>query len=204
MVPPMSKASTWPPPSASPNQVAGLLLVTPFSSLVEVAAHHYPFLPVRLLLIGLPLGLLFGACRFPGKRFLEAALTLPIVLPPILFAIGTYHDLAAGLVERGVFDEKFLWQAVFYPAFLAGVYAVFGVSVLAATLVQAVLAGFLLGILPLLLGGVLVAGGALASILAMFWINRISWRVALVVALVAFGIFFRPLDAARAPRLRGR
>lgn len=36
--------------SASPNQVAGLLLVTPFSSLVEVAAHHYPFLPVRLLL----------------------------------------------------------------------------------------------------------------------------------------------------------
>jgi pimeloyl-ACP methyl ester carboxylesterase len=36
--------------SASPSQVAGLLLVTPFSSLVEVAAHHYPFLPVRTLL----------------------------------------------------------------------------------------------------------------------------------------------------------
>lgn len=33
-----------------PDQVAGLLLVTPFSSLVDVAAHHYPFLPVRSLL----------------------------------------------------------------------------------------------------------------------------------------------------------
>jgi hypothetical protein len=33
-----------------PEQVAGLLLVTPFSSLADVAAHHYPFLPVRTLL----------------------------------------------------------------------------------------------------------------------------------------------------------
>jgi pimeloyl-ACP methyl ester carboxylesterase len=33
-----------------PKQVAGLLLVTPFSSLADVAAHHYPFLPVRTLL----------------------------------------------------------------------------------------------------------------------------------------------------------
>jgi pimeloyl-ACP methyl ester carboxylesterase len=33
-----------------PGQVAGLLLVTPFPSLVDVAAHHYWFLPVRMLL----------------------------------------------------------------------------------------------------------------------------------------------------------
>lgn len=33
-----------------PDEVAGLLLVTPFSSLTDVAAHHYPFLPVRILL----------------------------------------------------------------------------------------------------------------------------------------------------------
>ena len=33
-----------------PQQVAGLLLVTPFSSLPDVAAHHYPFLPVRTLM----------------------------------------------------------------------------------------------------------------------------------------------------------
>jgi len=36
--------------AAFPQQVAGLLLVTPFSSLVDVASHHYPILPVRLLL----------------------------------------------------------------------------------------------------------------------------------------------------------
>ena len=36
--------------SAFPDQVAGLLLVTPFTSLTDVAAHHYPFLPVRILL----------------------------------------------------------------------------------------------------------------------------------------------------------
>ena len=33
-----------------PRQVAGLLLVTPFTSLADVAAHHYPLLPVRALL----------------------------------------------------------------------------------------------------------------------------------------------------------
>jgi pimeloyl-ACP methyl ester carboxylesterase len=33
-----------------PTEVAGLLLVTPFSSLADVGAHHYPFLPVRTLL----------------------------------------------------------------------------------------------------------------------------------------------------------
>ncbi len=33
-----------------PHRVAGLLLITPFTSLTDVAAHHYPFLPVRLFL----------------------------------------------------------------------------------------------------------------------------------------------------------
>jgi hypothetical protein len=36
--------------SRGPGSVAGLLLVTPFARLTEVAAHHYPFLPMRLLL----------------------------------------------------------------------------------------------------------------------------------------------------------
>lgn len=34
----------------NPHRIAGLFLVTPFASLGGVAAHHYPFLPVRLLL----------------------------------------------------------------------------------------------------------------------------------------------------------
>jgi hypothetical protein len=35
---------------ASQRPVAGAILITPFDSLVNVAAHHYPFFPVRLLL----------------------------------------------------------------------------------------------------------------------------------------------------------
>lgn len=45
------------------------------------------------LLIGLPLGMLLGATDVPGRRFLETLLVLPLVLPPILLAIATYHDL---------------------------------------------------------------------------------------------------------------
>ncbi len=36
--------------SQFPEQVAGLLLVTPFTSLTDVASHHYRFLPVGTLL----------------------------------------------------------------------------------------------------------------------------------------------------------
>jgi pimeloyl-ACP methyl ester carboxylesterase len=35
---------------ASRRPVGGIVLVTPFDSLLNVARHHYPFLPVRLLL----------------------------------------------------------------------------------------------------------------------------------------------------------
>ncbi len=36
--------------ASRPEQVSGLLLVTPFDSLVSAAAHHYPFLPVGWIL----------------------------------------------------------------------------------------------------------------------------------------------------------
>lgn len=36
--------------AAFPNAVRGLVLITPFTSLTEVGAQHYPYLPVRLLL----------------------------------------------------------------------------------------------------------------------------------------------------------
>ena len=36
--------------SALPQTVCGIFLMTPFSSLGEVASHHYPWLPIRLLL----------------------------------------------------------------------------------------------------------------------------------------------------------
>jgi pimeloyl-ACP methyl ester carboxylesterase len=36
--------------SAHPDRVAGLLLLTPFDSLANVAQHHYPLLPVRWIM----------------------------------------------------------------------------------------------------------------------------------------------------------
>lgn len=36
--------------SRQPERIRGLLLWTPFASLTEVASHHYPYLPVRLIL----------------------------------------------------------------------------------------------------------------------------------------------------------
>jgi iron(III) transport system permease protein len=45
------------------------------------------------LVVGLPLGILLGATDLPGRRFLEILTVLPLVLPPILLAIATYHDL---------------------------------------------------------------------------------------------------------------
>lgn len=65
----------------------------------------------------------------------------PAATEPLVDA-HTYHELARALVEDGRFDARFLWQATFYPFFLAAVYKLAGVSVLAAKLVQAVLAGF--------------------------------------------------------------
>ncbi|MDB6150790.1 MAG: hypothetical protein JWQ44_2238 [Chthoniobacter sp.] len=36
--------------SRAPKRISGLFLVTPFAALTDVAAHHYPFLPVRMIL----------------------------------------------------------------------------------------------------------------------------------------------------------
>ncbi len=49
----------------------------------------------------------------------------------------TYHDLAIGLARDGVYDARMLWQAPLYPVFLAGIYKVCGISVVAAKVVQA-------------------------------------------------------------------
>lgn len=35
---------------AEPQRISGVVLITPFRRLLDVAAHHYPFLPVRLIL----------------------------------------------------------------------------------------------------------------------------------------------------------
>ena len=43
------------------NQIAGLILISPFSSLTDVAQHHFPLLPVRWFLVD----------RFPSQTYLR-------------------------------------------------------------------------------------------------------------------------------------
>ena len=57
---------------ASQRQVRGVILITPFDSLLNVARHHYPYLPVRLLL----------------KHPFDSAVLAPAIRTPALIMIG--------------------------------------------------------------------------------------------------------------------
>lgn len=59
----------------------------------------------------------------------------------LLVDARTYHELAEALGRQGVLTEEFLWQAVGYPFFLAGVYKLFGVTVMAAKVIQILVGG---------------------------------------------------------------
>lgn len=65
------------------------------------------------LLLGLPLGLLLGATDVPFRRFLESASVLPLVLPPVLLAIATYHDLLP--VKPPFLRAVFVFGLSLYP-----------------------------------------------------------------------------------------
>jgi len=120
----------------------------------------------------------------------------------------TYHDLAAGLARDGVFNEQFLWQAVLYPFFLAGIYAVFGVSIPAAIVVQVLLGGttcYLTHRLALQMfgrGPALVAGLACAlSGPLIFFETRLlatGWTAFLTVAMA---LLLVRVDRKPAPRI---
>lgn len=87
----------------------------------------YPvFLSVRVALIaviivalvGLPLSRLLARWEFPGKDVLEAAITLPLVLPPsvigygLLMTIGKNGLLGKALAEMGITLIFTWWAAV--------------------------------------------------------------------------------------------
>jgi hypothetical protein len=62
---------------AGQRRVRGVILVTPFDSLVNVARHHYPFLPVGLLL----------------KHPFDALSLAPAIQTPVLFLIATRDEV---------------------------------------------------------------------------------------------------------------
>ena len=64
----------------------------------------------------------------------------PAFLFPLVDA-GTYHELARQLATDGTVAEKIFWQPIWYPLYLAGVHALFGTSIVAVKILQALLGG---------------------------------------------------------------
>lgn len=71
-----------------------------------------------VIVLGLPLARLMARSEFPGKDFLEAAITLPMVLPPsvigygLLMVIGKNGLLGQFLAELGITVIFTWWAAV--------------------------------------------------------------------------------------------
>jgi pimeloyl-ACP methyl ester carboxylesterase len=80
-----------------PESVAGLILVTPLPSLADVAAHHYPWLPVRRLL---------------HDRY-DAVEALRSYRGPIAFVVAEDDDIVPAALGRKLYDAyagpKRLW-----------------------------------------------------------------------------------------------
>ena len=73
------------------NEIAGVVLISPFNRLTDVAQDHYPLLPVRLLLVD----------RFPSEEFLrnyhgKVGVTVDgrDTVVPEKFGLRLYHDYA--------------------------------------------------------------------------------------------------------------
>ena len=74
------------------------------------------------LLLGVGIGFLMARCRFPGRDVLDAALTLPMVMPPtvlgyyLLVVIGSHGVVGAWLLEQFGIRLIFTWQAAVIAA----------------------------------------------------------------------------------------
>jgi pimeloyl-ACP methyl ester carboxylesterase len=73
---------------ASQRQLKAVVLVTPFDSLVEVARHHYPFLPVGTLL------------RHP----FDSASRAPGITAPLLCIAGTRDEVIPAVHARRLYE----------------------------------------------------------------------------------------------------
>ena len=78
------------------------------------------------LAIGIPLALLLARRRFPGRDLLEAAVVLPLVLPPtvlgyyLLLVIGSRGPAGRALAAFGL-ELAFTWGAAVLAAFVGSV-----------------------------------------------------------------------------------
>src|SRR5262245_45742080 len=109
--------------------LAGLLWRMPWTDLIGVLDDPQVRTSLRLSLVcslsavaasvvlGLPLAWLLARGRFPGRRLLRAAVTLPMVLPPVVGGIALLYALGRrGLVGRYLDD----WLGIRLPFTTAG------------------------------------------------------------------------------------
>jgi molybdate transport system permease protein len=109
--------------------LAGLLWRMPWRDLFDVLDDPQVRTSLRLSLVcslsavaasivlGLPLAWLLARGRFPGRRLLRAAVTLPMVLPPVVGGIALLYALGRrGLVGRYLDD----WLGIRLPFTTAG------------------------------------------------------------------------------------
>ena len=74
------------------------------------------------LVLGVGVGFVMARCRFPGRELLDAALTLPMVMPPtvlgyyLLVVIGSHGIVGAWLLEHFGIRLIFTWQAAVIAA----------------------------------------------------------------------------------------
>jgi len=64
---------------------------------------------------------------------------------------GSYHEIARSLAEGNKIGPDLFWQVFLYPLFLSGIYKLFGISILAAKVVQIII-GSLVCVLVFFLG----------------------------------------------------
>jgi pimeloyl-ACP methyl ester carboxylesterase len=74
---------------AARKPVAGLILVTPYSSMVDLARHYYPFLPVGPLL----------------KDRFESVLAAPNIEVPVLILIAGRDEVIPGKISDTLVDS---------------------------------------------------------------------------------------------------
>lgn len=71
------------------SMVAGTLLIdTAFVAALQTSAVMALLVVITSFLVGLPTGVLAALSEFPGRRLLLVLVTLPLLVPSFLWAIG--------------------------------------------------------------------------------------------------------------------
>jgi len=155
---------------------------------------------------------IFGAALMIRLIYLWQSAANPTFTTPVMDSYD-YDDLARALLDGHQPHTPLLWQPVFYPLFLAGVYKVAGGSILAARILQVALGALTCALTYML--GVRVIGrraGILAGIIVALYgplifydadLTATGWAafcaVAFVLLFIRCAAGFQPVSDSRGP-----